>query len=62
MNLKDRCLCCGGQMESIGVEKIQLGQYGFLSGNLGNLLAGGLEVEIFVCQECKKIELYGVSE
>jgi len=49
-------------MESIGVEKIQLGQYGFLSGNLGNLLAGGLEVEIFVCQECKKIELYGVSE
>lgn len=54
---KTQCLRCEGKMESIGVEKIQLGQTGWLS-NVSNLLAGALEVEIFICNKCGKIEFF----
>lgn len=39
-------------------EKIQLGQTGFFLGDLPNLVAGSLEVEIWCCPHCGKIELY----
>ena len=48
-------------MSSIGVRKIQLGQTGFLLGDLPNLIAGALEVEIFACAQCGKIEFYQAS-
>lgn len=56
---KTRCLRCEGKMSSIGVEKIQLGQTGLLFGMWNNMLAGSLEVEIFICSKCRKIEFYG---
>ena len=55
---KERCLRCAGAMESRGCEQIQLGKTGFLLGSLGNLLSGALEVEVFTCATCGKIELY----
>ena len=55
---RERCLRCSGNMQSRGVEEIQLGKTGFFLGSLGNLLAGALEVELYTCQGCGKIELY----
>ena len=43
-------------------EKIQLGQTGFLSGDWGNILAGALDVEIFCCPKCGKLEFYRPEE
>ncbi len=58
----DKCLRCNGKMSSIGTEKIQLGQFGLLTGYLSNLMAGGLEVEIYICTNCGKIEFFSVNE
>jgi len=55
---KNTCLRCEGKMQSIGTEKLQLGQTGLLMGMWNNILAGALEVEIFICSACKKIEFY----
>jgi len=45
-------------MASFGVEKIQLGQTGWILGDLSNLISGALEVEIYICKNCGKIEFY----
>jgi len=45
-------------MQSIGVEKIQLGQTGLLLGVWRNIIAGSFEVEINICSECGKVEFY----
>jgi DNA-directed RNA polymerase subunit RPC12/RpoP len=45
-------------MSVMGTEKIQLGQTGWLLGDLSNLISGALEVEIYVCKKCGKIEFY----
>ena len=55
---RDKCLRCDGMMFSRGHEQIQLGKTGFLLGSLGNLMSGALEVELYTCQSCGKIELY----
>lgn len=55
------CLRCGSKMESMGIQKIQLGQTGFFTGTLSNLLSGALDVEIYVCQQCKKMEFYAIE-
>ncbi len=52
------CLRCGTQMQFIKSEKIQLGQTGWIMGDLPNLLSGALEVDIYTCPECAKIEFY----
>ena len=54
----EQCLRCAGQMQSRGAEQIQLGKTGFLFGSLGNLMSGALEVELFTCTNCGKIEFY----
>ena len=61
MTPKTVCLRCGGSMLSKGVEKIQLGQTGFFLGTWSNLMAGSMEVEVFVCSRCGKIELYDTN-
>lgn len=55
-NLK--CLRCGAAMKSAGRETIQLGQTGWLLGDLPNLLAGGLDVDIRLCPSCGKLEFF----
>ena len=53
-----KCLRCGDAMQFGKQEKIQLGQTGFLFGDWPNLLAGALEVEIYFCPKCGKMEFY----
>lgn len=51
-----KCLRCGQEMFFLKQEKLQLGQTGFLLGDWPNLLAGSLEVEIYGCNSCGKLE------
>ena len=52
------CLRCGAGMRFIRREKFQLGQTGWVLGDLPNLFAGAIEIEIYVCPKCGKIELF----
>ena len=45
-------------MKYISCEEIQLGKTGWILGDLPNLLAGAIEVEIYSCPECGKIEFF----
>ncbi len=57
--MKDmECLRCGKQMIFIKRESLQLGRTGWLLGDFSNLLAGALEVNIYMCEGCGKIEFY----
>ena len=58
MSIVRKCANCGREMEFLGEEQIQLGQVGFMLGHLSNLLAGSLDVEIWECFNCGKIEFY----
>ena len=46
------CLRCGAGMRFIRREKFQLGQTGWVLGDLPNLFAGAMEIEIYVCPKC----------
>ena len=52
------CLRCGEEMQYLSREKIQLGKTGWVLGDLPNLLSGALEVQIFVCPKCRKLEVF----
>jgi len=56
------CLRCGNSMKYIKSEKIQLGQYGLILGDIPNYIAGALAVDIYKCNECGKIELFQMGE
>ena len=56
------CLRCGESMRYIGKEKLQLGQTGWLLGDLPNLWAGSMEVNLYVCSHCGKLEFYLAEE
>lgn len=53
-----RCGNCGHGMEYVKTEKVQLGQTSFLFGDWPNLLAGALNVEIWSCPDCGKLDFY----
>ncbi len=55
---KLECLRCSGPMGFVKSEKIQLGQTGWLLGDLPNLVSGALEVDIYSCPQCGKIEFF----
>ena len=52
------CLRCGLEMKRIRREKIQFGQTGWILGDLPNLLAGSMEVDIYSCSKCRKLEFF----
>ncbi len=52
------CLRCGGTMDYLGREKLQLGEAGLLFSDLPHLLAGALELDIYACPDCGKLEFY----
>lgn len=58
MSKQISCLHCSTPMRYLRDEKIQLGQTGVVLGDLPNLLAGAMEVSIYVCPQCGKIEFY----
>ena len=53
-----QCLRCQGMMKFYARERIQLGETGWILGDLPNLWAGSLDVEIYVCSRCRKLEFY----
>ena len=53
-----QCLRCQTEMEHLSDEEIQLGRQSFLLGSLSNLLSGALNVKIYVCPNCKKLEFF----
>lgn len=53
-----KCLRCGTQMEFLGREKIQLGEYGPFFGHISNLIAGAMELDVCSCPECGKVEFF----
>ena len=53
-----QCLRCQTEMEFLSDEEIQLGHQSFVLGSLSNLLSGSLNVKIFVCPACKKLEFF----
>ena len=57
-----RCLRCGGEMEYLGAQQIQLGETGILLGDWPNILAGSLSVEIFRCRDCGRLEFFQHQE
>lgn len=59
---REVCIRCGGAMDNIGQEKLQLGQYSVLLGHLGQLFSGALTVDIYCCRDCRKLEFYAVEE
>ena len=56
------CLRCREDMRFIRREKLQLGQTGWILGDLPNLIAGALEVDIYVCPTCGKLEFFVAEE
>lgn len=52
------CLRCNKEMRFIMREKLQLGETGWVLGDLPNLLAGAMEVDIYTCSACGKIEFF----
>ena len=55
---KLNCLRCNIPMEFVKRENVQLGKTGFFSGDWSNLWAGALDVAIFACPQCGKLELF----
>lgn len=53
-----KCLRCGEAMNSLGREKMQLGEYGPFLGHLSNLMSGSLELDLYACPQCGKIEFF----
>ena len=58
MSQDKKCANCGGNMEFLGEEQILLGQVGFFLGHLSNLLSGSLDVELWECPDCGKLDFY----
>ena len=52
------CLRCGADMRYIQTQKLQFGEAGLLLGILPNLLAGAVEVDIYTCPDCARLEFF----
>lgn len=56
------CLRCQKEMSHMKREKLQLGETGWILGDLPNLFAGAMEVDIYICPVCKKLEFFLAEE
>ncbi len=52
------CLRCGCEMAYLDTDRFQLGQHSLIFGDLPNLLAGSMELVIYRCPKCFKVEFY----
>ena len=52
------CLRCDGPMRFLTQEKFQMGEHGFLTGDLSHLIHGALELEVYICPQCGKMEFF----
>ena len=55
------CLRCGTEMDYLKREKIQLGQQGVFMGEMSHIAAGALDVHMFCCPNCGKMEFFNVK-
>ena len=55
---KRNCLRCDVPMEFVKRENVQLGKTGIFSGDWSNIFAGALDVVIFTCPKCGKLEFF----
>lgn len=55
------CQRCGAEMSYVMKESLQLGQAGVIFGAWPNILAGALEVEIYCCRSCGKLEFFAAA-
>ena len=62
MGNKIDCLRCSKKMHYVGTEKIQFGQTSWLLGDIPNLLAGAMEVDVYCCPDCRKVEFFLAEE
>jgi ssDNA-binding Zn-finger/Zn-ribbon topoisomerase 1 len=62
MDKKLECLRCGNSMIFIKGEKLQLGGTGLLLGRFPSLVSDALEVDIYFCSECGKLEFYHTKD
>ena len=53
-----KCLRCAAPMELLKRESIQLGEHTYFLGDLSHLLSGALDVDIYICPECRKVEFF----
>lgn len=53
-----QCLRCGTEMEFFGREKIQLGEESVHGGILAAMTAESMQLDIFQCPECGKVEFF----
>lgn len=61
--MKDmNCLRCDEPMQYLARERSQLGKTGWILGDLPNLFAGALDVHIYVCPACGKLEFYAAED
>jgi DNA-directed RNA polymerase subunit RPC12/RpoP len=55
------CLRCGEQLELIGIESFRVGGtsggWKMMFGELAELGEGMMDLEVFACPECRKVEL-----
>ena len=56
------CLRCNAEIKFLSKEKLQLGKTGWLLGDLPNLVAGALKVDIYTCSDCRKLEFFAAEE
>ncbi len=56
------CTHCSAAMRFVTRERLQLGKTGWILGDLPNLIAGALEVDIYLCPECRKLEFFAAED
>jgi len=56
------CLRCNEPLHFVAHERLQLGQTGWILGDIPNLIAGSLKVGIYVCPTCHKLEFFAEEQ
>ncbi len=56
------CLRCNTPMDFLGQRQIQLGKTGWLLGDVSNLFAGAMDVAVFKCPMCGKLEFFSAEQ
>ena len=56
------CPHCEKTMQFLTREQLQLGKTGWILGDLPNLLAGALTVNIYMCPKCRKLEFFAAED
>lgn len=59
---KVNCVRCNVALEFFKREKIQLGEYSWITGDLNNAAAGALDTAMYRCPVCRKIEFFEPEE